>query len=211
MTKTLARRYMLIIIVFIFSYVGFSLCGLVPGKVRAANHMIVGQFVSYFLSNEKVVIAGSTEPKRLEIPQAMIVDKLDVNISVENPDEPSRQALKQALSRGVVRHPFSGKLGENRPIFIFGHSTGLPFVHNRAYKALNGLEKLGRGDIIIIRSETGEYTFEVEKVERVKAGQKRISFQDEEPLLIISTCNTFGSGDDRIVITARFSGSKRHL
>ncbi len=222
MITAIVYRYVLIIIVFVFSYVGFSLCGLIPDKIKIANRAVAGRFVSGFLSEpDKTMTARLIESGRkkefqetdyyFELPQAIIIDKLNVNISVENPDESNQQTLKQALSHGVVRHPFSGKLGENRPLFIFGHSARTPFAHNRAYKALNGLEKLDRGDIILIRSKTREYVFEVENVEHVRAGQKRISFQDKESLLIISTCDVFGSSDDRIVVTARFADLKRRL
>ncbi len=223
MITTVVYRYILIVIVFVFSYVGFSLCGLIPDKVKIVNGVTVEWFVSGFLSEpNKIVVAESTERGKikesrekdhyyLELPQSIIIDKLNVNISVENPIESDQQILKKALSRGVVRHPFSGKLGENRTLLIFGHSAGMPFVHNRAYRALNGLEKLSRGDIILIRSETGEYVFEVKSVERVKADQKHISFQDKDSFLIISTCDVFGSGDDRIVVTARFTNLKKRF
>jgi len=149
------------------------------------------------------VLHGSGDPVRISIPT------LDMDASVVNPIESDIKTLDEALLHGVVRHPESHRLGEAGITFLFGHSSRLPFVRNKNFTVFNNIEKLVSGDSIIVYSSSRAYTYRVSRVELVNADEGFISFEKifgNE--LVLSTCNSFGSRQDRYVVYATLEKSK---
>ena len=91
-------------------------------------------------------------------------------------------------------------------IFIFGHSaTNFPLVQNPAFKVFNNLEKLEKGDKIILSSGNDDFIYLVEDVQLKDADETIVRFDDSRRRLTISTCNTFGQKQERWVVEADFS------
>ena len=136
-------------------------------------------------------------------PKRIIIDKLDINIEVLNPDTLDISALDEALLSGVVRYPSSADFVKNGNIVIFGHSSYLPNVINRNFQAFNGVQNLTWGDRIQLQSADTEYYYRVDKIYQVKASQAVIDNQRSDSTLTIITCNNFASTDDRYVVEAK--------
>lgn len=143
-----------------------------------------------------IVIGNSTLPIKLVIPA------LDKSVAILNPAAKSVSALDTALLSGVVRHPDSAVLGENGTVFVMGHSSYLPVVHNRNFQALNGIQNLKWGDTISLFSSDTEYVYRVEKVYKAKASALTVPVKGNEKTLTLATCNSFGSKDDRFIVEA---------
>ena len=104
---------------------------------------------------------------------------------------------------GAVRYPGSALLGENAPMFLFGHQSYLPVVRNQAFKAFNDLQKLDAGDTIRVYSNTAVYEYEVSTVSLVEAADALIPLVPGEKTLVLSTCNSFGDPGERYVVEAK--------
>ena len=136
------------------------------------------------------------------LPVRIIIDALDTDVTVLNPESRTIADLDAALQDGVVRHPDSADLSEDGHMFLFGHSSYLPTVHNRNYQAFNGLQKLSLGDLVRIQSNDTEYVYRVVESYEAKASQTELLLNHSKARLTLATCNSFGSIDDRFVVEA---------
>lgn len=143
------------------------------------------------------------------LPNTLTIDALDRSVKILNPASNSVSALDTALLSGVVRHPDSATFGEEGNMFILGHSSYLPTVHNRNFQALNGIQNLKWGDTIKLSSTDTEYTYKVEKVYKAKASAVTVPIKGKGKTLTIATCNSFGSTDDRYIVEATLVATKK--
>lgn len=135
-------------------------------------------------------------------PTTINIPALNKTIAVLNPASRSIADLDAALLEGVVRHPDSATLEQDGTVFILGHSSYLPAVRNKNFQAFNGIQDLAFGDEIEISSETGIYVYRVNKVYRAKAEDVSVPIAGDTQRLVIATCNSFGTVDDRYIVEA---------
>ena len=143
-----------------------------------------------------------------ELPKSITFDSIGRTVAVLNPASRSVSSLDTALLSGVVRHPDSVELGQNGNVFILGHSSYLPVVHNKNYQAFNGIQNLKWGDTIRVKSVSNEYVYRVEKVYKAKASALVIPVAETGKRLTLATCNSFGSTDDRFIVEASLLSTK---
>lgn len=141
-------------------------------------------------------------------PERIIIKKIDIDVDVLNPVDDSISTLDSALLEGAVRYPGSADFRDTGTMLLFGHSSYLPTVHNQNFKAFNGIQKLVWGDEVIVRSDDTEYVYRVEKVYKAAASDTSVDIGHVESRLILVTCNSFGSKDDRFVLEASFVSSR---
>jgi len=137
-----------------------------------------------------------------EYPREISIPSLRKTVAVLNTTSSDVADLDADLLKGVVRHPDSAMLGAEGNVFILGHSSYLPNVLNRNFQAFNGLQNLVWGDIIVVKSDTQEYVYQVKKVYKAKASALTIPVTVEGKRLTLATCNSFGSVDDRHIVEA---------
>lgn len=142
------------------------------------------------------------ETQEAVLPLTMSIEALDKSITILNPTSRENSDLDAALLQGVVRHPDSATLDQNGTVFILGHSSYLPVVRNKNYQAFNGIQDLKWGDTIKISAKEGEYTYRVDKVYRAKAQDVVVPIAGTQKRLVLATCNSFGSTDDRYIVEA---------
>lgn len=155
------------------------------------------------IENEEVSI---TEPEIIMVenilPEKIIFDSLDRTVSVLNPTSKTIEDLDHALLSGVVRHPDSATLEQLGSVFILGHSSYLPAVNNENYKAFNGIQNLKWGDTIRLQAGNKEYVYRVDKVFQAYATTASVPIAVGKQRLVLATCNSFGSVDDRYIVEA---------
>ncbi|MBY0538570.1 sortase [Patescibacteria group bacterium] len=142
------------------------------------------------------------------LPLSITIPALDRTVKVLNPASNSVEALDTALLDGVIRHPDSATFAEEGNMFIMGHSSYLPTVHNRNFQAFNGVQNLKFGDTITLESKNLEYTYRVEKTYKVKASGYTVPIAGKGKTLTLVTCNSFGSTEDRYVVEATLISTK---
>lgn len=141
------------------------------------------------------------------VPVRIVADAINLDVKVLNPVSQDIATLDAALLKGAVRYPSSGSLSDNNNMLVFGHSSGLPVIHNQNYKIFNNLKDLEVGDIVRVYSEKREYLYRVDTVSHVDASDALISFKVGEKKLTLSTCDSFGKKTERYVVEASFVGS----
>src|SRR3989344_440134 len=148
-------------------------------------------------------VASTIYPKRI------VISSVNIDLAVQNPKTVDIKALETYLVNGPARYAHSATLGEPGNVVIFAHSSNLPTVRNKMYKAFNGISKTSPGDIITITGSDGlDYIYSVIEVERenVNDGAK-ISLQADKKMLTLVTCDTLTSKSTRFVLTAEFVGT----
>ena len=150
------------------------------------------------ISETTVPIAETQSPQ----PVRIVIEDIGVDTSISNPNSTDIEVLDRALLSGAVRYPGSGELGTDANVLIFGHSSYLPVVKNKAYKAFNEIGTLERGDEVVVYSDTHRYVYTVETVRLANAEEALVEFSAQEPMLTLATCNTFGAKQERWVVTA---------
>lgn len=137
------------------------------------------------------------------------IPKIDLSATIANPMATDIAVLDEALLAGAVHYPTSAKLGEAGNVVLFGHSSYLPVVKNPAYKTFNGIQKLVGGDRITVYSDTTAYTYAVRNVVKESASDNSaIALFVGGKVLTLVTCNSFGTKEDRFVVTADFVESQ---
>lgn len=144
-------------------------------------------------------VARVTAP---ELPTTIAIPSIDVEATIANPTSTSVPVLDEALHGGVVRYPTSAKLGEEGNVIIFGHSSYLPVVRNQSFKAFNNIQKLKKGDQILVTSGTRTYVYAVDTVREADAGEDEIPLTATGNTLTLATCDSFGEKSDRFIVTA---------
>ncbi|MEK7606154.1 MAG: sortase [Patescibacteria group bacterium] len=142
-----------------------------------------------------------------DTPVRIIIDAIGVDTKINNPTGTSIATLDAALLTGAVHYPGSGDLEDTSNMFLFGHSTGFRVVQNESFKAFNNLDDLSANDIIRVRSDSHEYLYRVTNVSKTKAEDALVELSNREKKLTLTTCDSFGSKEDRFVVEADFVGS----
>lgn len=188
--------------IFFITFTALYSLGLVPNELTGESNGVLDDLrfnaikMTEDTKDAPLKIVGE-EPVRITIPNT------EIDISVQNPTTKDNTVLDEYLTRGTIRYPDSALLGAGN-VLIFGHSSNWAVVQNKAYKSLNGIEKLKRGDLIYVDSLTSRYVYEVDNVTLVDANKEYIDFGNGKNMLTLSTCNTFGQKSDRYVAEAMF-------
>jgi len=159
-------------------------------------------------ANDSFPVSEKEVVETPEVPVRVVAKSVGVDVVVNNPVKTDIVSLDNSLLSGVVRYPTSANLGENGNVVIFGHSSYLPVVKNKYFKAFNGLQYLAEGEIIEVYGEDVVYQYAVDRVYEADATNSRIPLTKNGKKLTLSTCNSFGDLNDRYVVEAYFVGSK---
>jgi LPXTG-site transpeptidase (sortase) family protein len=151
---------------------------------------------------EMAVPSVTVPPSRIKIGQ------IGLDLPVQNPATTDLAALDVLLKDGPARHALSGRLGDQRNMIIFAHSSNLPVVHNAMYKAFNRVPELKEGDSIEITGEDGVvHIYLVSSVEKADANTFEENFlATDAKRLILVTCDTLTSKTARFVLRAEYFG-----
>lgn len=168
---------------------------------RLAENVNVAYAAGAQQRQEDVVNAAPVYPDRIVIPS------LGKELPVSNPQTRNIAALDEELKSAVVRYPDAATLGQNNGnTLIFGHSSHLPVVRNKLYKAFNDIETLSVGDTVQAYSGGDVYTYHVTRVYEASAEDDSIPLATDGHQLTLLTCDTFGKKSDRFVVEAKFVG-----
>ena len=149
------------------------------------------------------------EGPRSTIPVRITVGSVRIDTPVVTPESVEVEVLDRALLTGAVHYPQSALAGETGTMLLFGHSSYLPVVQNRAFQAFNELGKVKPGAEIVVHTETHTFTYTVKQVKLARAEEVTVRFEAEVPTLVLATCNTFGAKEERWVATALLTGEER--
>lgn len=198
-------------VVFTVSYLTLTAFGAVPSDVVVTDDVTIDNAVvpseeapaEVATTTVTDVSPAAVVPENV-LPFTLIIDKLDRELPVLNPQSRTIADLDAALLSGIVRHPDSATFADDGNMFILGHSSYLPKVNNEYFQAFNGIQNLEWGDTIRVRSADTEYVYQVERVYKAKANELEVPIANTGKRLTLATCNSFGSKDDRHIVEAKF-------
>jgi len=153
-------------------------------------------------SSQHTIVAGGTHGTSVNLPVRLTIPSAGIDTAVLNPASTDIAVLDRSLLSGAVRYPGSGLPGEVANVLLFGHSSYLPVVKNKAFQAFNELGTLRVGDVVMVRTGSSVYTYGVVEVQLTRAEDTIVSFAADEPTLTLATCNTFGAKQERWVVRA---------
>ncbi|MEX0917312.1 MAG: sortase [Candidatus Paceibacterota bacterium] len=156
---------------------------------------------------EKKVVSQAIASENVADPTRIVIESIGVDVEIKNPQSRDIKVLDEALKEGAVRYPGSGKLGESKNVFLFGHSSSLPIVRNSNFKAFNKLDELRAGDMIRVAGGGKEHLYRVYSLKLVEADSALVDLSGSDAKLTLSTCNSFGDPGERFVVEAEFVGS----
>ncbi len=187
------------VLVFVVSLGTLAKLDLLPEAASATRAAAVTAFVATSTS-----LVPATLPEVRELPLKVEIPAIKLSTVIENPTSTDIELLDKALLKGAVRYPTSAMLGETGNVVLFGHSSYLPVVTNKAYQAFNNIQKLKAGDLVTVYASTTAYTYRVRTVEKESTIDAVILLQVPGRVLTLSTCDSFGAVTDRFVVTADF-------
>jgi LPXTG-site transpeptidase (sortase) family protein len=157
------------------------------------------------LGDSPVIDPAQSAP--IVLPDRIVIDKIGLNLPVQNIDSTDTDILDQALERGPVRYVRSATVGVPGNMLIFAHSSHLPVVHNQMFKAFNNLPELTPGDSIVVEGGGKKYLYRVASVRRTDVNDAIIDLSPAKGTrLTLSTCDTLTSKSSRFVVEADFVG-----
>ncbi len=192
-------------IVFLCSYAVLAWFDLLPEPRETVPEPAVNEAalaIATVIASTSEDVVSVSEVSAPVFPDTIIIDALDREVAVLNPTSRAVTDLDAALLYGVVRHPDSATLEQTGTVFILGHSSYLPTVLNNNFQAFNGIQSLDFGDTIRLLSGGLEYVYRVDRVYRAKAQDVTVPIAGDTQRLVLATCNSFGSVDDRYVVEA---------
>ena len=175
-----------------------------PDTSRGLSTITIAQASDSF----PAVAVAAVETK--ENPVRIVIDSANVDVVVNNPIATDIPSLDNSLLSGVARYPASAKLGESGNVIIFGHSSYLPIVKNKNFKAFNGIQNLVKGKIIKVYGEDFVYEYAVERVYPTNQEDVNTIVTAVGSEKILTLITTRISGDqplDKYVVRAKFVGS----
>ena len=149
-------------------------------------------------------VVEMTDP---ETPVRVVASAIGLDAPISNPSSTNVHVLDNALLKGAVRYPTTALAGEEGTMLVFGHSSYLPVVYNKAYKAFNNVHKLEKGDIISVFSDTTEYRYRMTNLRVADATEDVVELQTTGKYLVLVTCDSFTAKTSRFVVTAEFVGT----
>lgn len=162
-------------------------------------------------SNGQSGVEEDIAPDTREYPVRVVIKDASIDTRIITPASTDTDVLNAALDQAAVHYPSSALLGMEGTVLLLGHSSHLPIVHNQAFKAFNGIEKLKNGQVISVYSDTTEYRYKVTGVRFARAVAESEGDVIELPAvgkhLTLVTCDNFGVKADRWVVTADFEGA----
>jgi sortase A len=160
-----------------------------PGNVDPANIII----------DPTVIASVSPEPK-------LIIPKINVDVPVVYDTLPDYNSQMKAMESGVAYFGIPGansKPGQVGNTVLSGHSSN-DVIDSGNYKFIFArLERLTKGDSIIVNYQSKRYVYTVTKTEVVKPTDVgRLVYPTTKPILTLITCTPVGTSLNRLLVTA---------
>lgn len=133
----------------------------------------------------------------LEIP------KINIRASIiENVDPFNQIEYRNALEKGIAQAKGTFLPGEKGTVFLFAHSSDLPWRITRYNVAFFRLPELKNGDIISIFKNGKEYKYKVSAKKTVWPNEVNYLLDAKKDQLILQTCVPIGTALQRLLVFA---------
>jgi len=131
------------------------------------------------------------------------IPKINVKTSViGNVDPFNEKEYRASLEKGIAQAKGTALPGEKGTVFLFAHSSDLPWRITRYNIAFFRLPELERRDPIIIFRNGKEYKYKVTDKKTVWPNEVNYLLDTKKTQLILQTCVPIGTSFQRLLVFA---------
>lgn len=134
----------------------------------------------------------------IEIPKIQVFSEIIPFVDPFN----SKEYLEQ-LKKGVAHAKNSALPGDGGTVYLFAHSSDVPWRITRYNTAFFKLDFVEKGDAIYIRKNDELFTYEVYDKKTVWPGDVKYLTKPQGNILILQTCAPVGTALQRLLVFAR--------
>jgi len=134
----------------------------------------------------------------IEIPSINVFSRV-----IENVDPYSESVYLEKLKDGVAQAKGTGLPGQGKTIYLFAHSSDVPWKITRYNTAFFKLDFVKNGDIITLRRDKKEYKYKVFDKKTVWPNEVGYLKEDQGDILILQTCTPVGTALQRLLVFAK--------
>ena len=144
------------------------------------------------VSKEQRIINNEHET-RLDLFDRLVIPNIGVDAPIVLTETINEHIIHKALEKGVVNYPDSN--------IILGHSSAYPWYRGNYGSVFSLLNKLEKGDEILIFSQKKKYTYQVSEKQIAKPKDLNIEKKEKSVLYLVS-CWPINTNWKRIAIKA---------
>lgn len=151
-----------------------------------------------------VIIRLPTSPPSIDkrgyfisIPRIQAVSPIIVGV-----DPWDRAEYERALTEGIAQADGTFLPGERKLVFLFAHSSGMPWEILRKNVPFLRLDEVQPGDRVILSRDGDEYIYIVSGKKVVEATETTYLENSDENMLILQTCWPLGTDWRRLLVFA---------
>ncbi len=172
---------------------------------------LVSANVDYFLGQKKDT---NTQPINDSKPQAtvkkdpalkenkLIVSKINVDAPIVEAASIKDSDILGAMENGIAHYPVTSKPGEVGNAFFVGHSSNYRWAKGNYNFIFANLNKLAKGDLIIVNFNQVKYVYKVFDVVVVPPEDVSVLGQTKDSIISLMTCDPPGTTWKRRVVKA---------
>ncbi|MFA5946641.1 MAG: sortase [Patescibacteria group bacterium] len=142
----------------------------------------------------------------LYVPDTLSIPSLQISAPIIYITKKGEGAYSEALARGVVHYPGTAMPGEFGNVYIFGHSSDLPWSIGQYKTIFAPLPQIQNGEKITLTDHAGrQFVYEVFETKVVMPNDLSVLSQYEfkEKLLSVQTSYPLGTALKRFIVLAR--------
>lgn len=132
----------------------------------------------------------TSNEQRTVLLNRLIIPKLGVDTPIVSPESTDEFIIQKSLEQGVVLYPDSN--------IILGHSSAFPWYQGNYGSVFSLLNRLEKGDEIIIFSKEKEYTYQA--IEKQIKLPKDLNIENQEDIFYLVSCWPINTDWKRIVV-----------
>lgn len=147
-----------------------------------------------------------TPTATLAVTQGFYINIPKINAQAEvipDVDPWNQQTYRKALEQGVAQAKGSSLPGQEGTIFLFAHSSEVPWRMTRYNTAFLRLGELQIGDEVNLFKDGQEYQYQVTDKKEVWPSEVKYLKEDQGDQLILQTCTPVGTALKRLLIFAK--------
>lgn len=173
------------------------------GNILIVVSLIGLNFIYYPFIKELLFPPQITQEERMradfsiEIPSQRIFSKVMAQVDPFN----EREYIEK-LKNGVAQAKGTSMPGEKGTIYLFAHSSDVPWRITRYNTAFFKLEFVKKGDQIVLRRNGVTYIYKVYDKKTVWPSEVRYLKEDQGDILILQTCTPVGTALQRLLVFA---------
>lgn len=134
----------------------------------------------------------------IEIPSIKVFSPIIANVDPFNPAD-----YLEKLKNGVAQAKGTGLPGQGKTIYLFAHSSDVPWRITRYNTAFFKLPFVKNGDKIIVRKDGKEFNYKIYREKTVWPTEISYLTKPQGNILILQTCVPVGTSLQRLLVFAK--------